>query len=322
MKFYHKSGNFTTDLRLLRIFTQQDLAGLGFGLTLLPFFLYLGIANGSSITNKYMKIEGSSVLITGGASGIGKIMGRMALEKGASKLIIWDINPISIEKAISELSPLGPVKGFIVDVSDNEKVTEGYARVVRECGQVDILINCAGIVTSNKTFDKQTPEEIVRTININTIAPMFVTRAILPDMLSRNRGHICNIASAGGMLGNPRMSVYGASKWGAIGWSDSVRIELQSEKKDVHVTTVAPYYINTGMFDGVKSKVFPILEPEYVAKRVLRAIEKNTIFEGIPFGLHFIRFCQAILPIRLLDLIFGEWFGIYHTMDNFTGRKA
>lgn len=268
-----------------------------------------------------MKLENSNVLITGGASGIGKIMGRIALEKGAACLVIWDINPASIEAAKTELGKLGKVAGFVADVSDNDAVMDAHAKTIAECGEIDIVINNAGIVTSNKTFDKQTPEEITRTININTIAPMLVARAFLPDMLRRNRGHICNITSAGGMLGNPRMSVYGASKWGAIGWSESMRIELQSSKSNVHVTTVAPYYINTGMFDGVKSSVFPILEPEYVAKKVMKAIRKNTVFAGIPFGFHFIRFWQGILPTRLFDIIFGEWFGIYHTMDNFTGRK-
>lgn len=269
-----------------------------------------------------MKFEKANVLITGGASGIGKIMGRMALEKGAACLIIWDINPQSIAAAVSELGKKGKVKGYIVDVSKPETVNESYLKVAGECGEVDILINCAGIVTSNKTFDKQTTDEIIRTMNINTLAPMFVTRVMLPGMIKRNRGHVCNIASAGGMLSNPKMSVYAASKWGAIGWSDSVRIELQDMKSDVHFTTVAPYYINTGMFDGVRSRIIPILKPEYVAKRIIRAIERNKSFRGIPFGLHFIRFWQFILPTRVFDWLFGEVMGIYHTMDNFTGRKS
>lgn len=268
-----------------------------------------------------MKFENANVLITGGASGIGKIMGRMALEKGAACLIIWDINPQNIATAKSELGKKGKVKGYIVDVSRNELVIEGYNKAVSECGEVDILINCAGIVTSNKTFDQMSADEITRTMNINTLAPMFVTRAMLPGMIRRNRGHVCTIASAGGMLSNPKMSVYAASKWGAIGWSDSVRIELQDMKSDVHMTTVAPYYINTGMFDGVKSRIIPILKPEYAARKVIRAIEKNKSFKGIPFGFHFIRFWQAILPTRIFDWLFGEVFGIYHTMDEFTGRK-
>lgn len=268
-----------------------------------------------------MKFEKANVLITGGASGIGRIMGRMALEKGAAALIIWDINPQNISDTVKELSKLGRVRGYIVDVSKNELVIEAYNKVVNECGQVDILINCAGIVTSNKTFDKMSSDEIVRTMNINTLAPMFVARAMLPDMIRRDRGHICTIASAGGMLSNPKMSVYAASKWGAIGWSDSVRIELQEMKSNVHFTTVAPYYINTGMFDGVKSRIIPILKPEYVAKRVIRAIERNSSFRGIPFGFHFIRFWQAVLPTRVFDWFFGKVFGIYHAMDDFTGRR-
>ena len=268
-----------------------------------------------------MKFENANVLITGGGSGIGKIMGRMALEKGARTFIIWDINITAIENVRKELAPYGRVKGYVVDVSDNEIVTLAYKKTVADCGDIDIVINCAGIITSNKTFDQMTSDEILRTMNINTIAPMFVARAVLPDMLKRNRGHICTIASAGGMLSNPKMSVYAASKWGVIGWSDSVRIELQDSRSDVHITTVAPYYINTGMFDGVKSRIIPILKPEYVAKRVIKGIERNRTFCGIPFGFHFIRFWQAILPTRVFDWLFGELFGIYHTMDDFTGRK-
>ena len=267
-----------------------------------------------------MKIKGSNVLITGGASGIGKIMGRMALEKGARNLIIWDINIAAIEAVKQEFKELGNVYGYRVDVSSNDTVVNTYKRVLEDCGEVDILINCAGIVTSNKKFDKMSADEITRTININTIAPMFVAHAMLPGMLRRNRGHICTITSAGGMLSNPKMSVYAASKWGATGWSDSVRIELQEMKSKVRITTVAPYYINTGMFDGVKSPIIPILKPEYVSRKVLRAIEKNKNFAGIPFGFHFIRFWQAFLPTRVFDFFFGKVFGIYHAMDQFTGR--
>lgn len=268
-----------------------------------------------------MKFNNANVLITGGASGIGKIMGRMALEKGARCLIIWDINLSGIESARRELSRYGKVKGYVVDVSNNEIVNVAYRKTYEDCGPIDILINSAGIITSNKTFDKQTPDEIIRTMNINTLAPMFVTRAVLPDMLARNKGHICTIASAGGMLSNPKMSVYAASKWGAIGWSDSVRIELQEKKCNVHVTTIAPYYINTGMFDGVRSRIIPILKPEYVSRKIIKAIERNSSFKGIPFGFHFIRFWQAVLPTRIFDWLFGNVFGIYHTMDAFTGRK-
>ena len=268
-----------------------------------------------------MKFENANVLITGGASGIGRIMGKIALEKGARTFIIWDINITAIEQTRKELSHLGRVKGYVVDVANAEIVDAAYSKTIADCGSVDILINCAGIITSNKTFDQMTSEEIVRTININTVAPMLVARAALPDMLRRGKGHLCTIASAGGMLSNPKMSVYAASKWGAIGWSDSVRIELQEAKSKVHMTTVAPYYIKTGMFDGVKSRIIPVLKPEYVARRVIKGIERNKIFCGIPFGFHFIRFWQTVLPFRIFDFFFGKVVGLYHAMDEFKGRK-
>lgn len=135
-----------------------------------------------------MKIKNSNVLITGGASGIGKIMGRMALEKGAKCVIIWDINQQNIATTIEEFSPLGKVKGYRVDVGDIEIVRIAYATTVKECGDIDILINNAGIITSNKTFDEVDISEIDRTMLINAIAPMYVARVMLPDMLRRGVG--------------------------------------------------------------------------------------------------------------------------------------
>lgn len=267
------------------------------------------------------KIKGNCVLITGGASGIGRIMGRMALEKGARCLVIWDINEENIASTIKEYNKIGKAIGYKVDVSDSNKVAEVAEMITKECGNVDILINCAGIVANNNTFDKQSINDIERTMKINSIAPMVIARQFLPGMIERNHGHICNIASAAGMISNPRMSVYAASKWAVIGWSDSVRIELKQMKSKVRFTTIAPYFINTGMFDGVKSRIFPILKPEPTSRKIINGIEKNRNFKGIPFGYHFIRFCQAILPTSIFDYIFGEVVGIFHAMDHFTGRQ-
>lgn len=272
-----------------------------------------------------MKIKGNSILITGGASGIGRLLGLISIRKGASAVIVWDINPVSIAKVKQEFEQeaKGSTQIFsaVVDVSDNARVRDAYAEAVNQAGRVDIVVNCAGIVTSNKLFSDNTPEEIERTIRINTIAPMYVALAAIGDMVKRDSGHICNIASAAGMLSNPRMSAYAASKWGVIGWSDSVRVELSEMKSKVRITTIAPYYINTGMFDGVTSKIFPILDPEKTAEKIIRAIERNVDFKGIPFPFHFIRFWQGVLPTRFFDWFFGQVFGIYHTMDHFTGRK-
>ena len=123
------------------------------------------------------KIKDNCVLITGGASGIGRIMGRMSLEKGARQLVIWDINEQNIATTEAEFSKLGKVKGYRVDVSDAEAVEAAYAQTRKECGEVDILINCAGIVTGNKTFEQQSVSDIERTMNINAKAPYSIVYA-------------------------------------------------------------------------------------------------------------------------------------------------
>ena len=266
------------------------------------------------------KIKDNCILITGGASGIGRIMGRMALEKGARQLIIWDINEENLNATRDELAHLGKVACYKVNIADHAAVEQTFRQTTEECGVVDILINCAGVVTSNKTFEQLTLPDIERTMDINATAPMVIALQALPQMIERNHGHICNIASAAGMLSNPRMSVYAASKWAVVGWSDSVRIELQERGSKVRFTTIAPYYISTGMFDGVRSRIIPILKPEWVAKKILNAIEKNKKISSWPLGYHLIRTLQALLPLRALDLL-CKVLGIYNALDHFKGRK-
>lgn len=266
-----------------------------------------------------MKIFNKTVLITGGASGIGRIMGKMALQKGAACLIIWDINEQHLSEVQDELSSLGKVYCHKADISSPESIDAAYTDTVRECGTVDILINCAGIITNNKRFFEQDDTDVLRTIGINTNGAMLVTLRFIKDMVARNDGHICNVTSSAGMLALPRMALYSASKWASIGWSESITLELEEMHSRVKVTTIAPYFINTGMFDGIKS-FFRIRKPEEVAAKTLRAIEHDTRYKGIPFSSHFIRLMQGIFPYGLFNFIFGHVCGLYTVMNSFKGR--
>jgi len=265
------------------------------------------------------KFNGKTVLVTGGASGIGKIMGRIALEKGA-RLIIWDINQHNLESAKIELSKVGQVDAFVVDISDKEQISKAAKEVIETIGGVDILINNAGIVVG-KYFHEHSTAEITKTIDINAVAPMLVTNEFLLTMLEKNSGHICTIASSAGLISNPKMAVYAASKWAALGWSDSLRLEMKQLKKNISVTTVTPYYINTGMFDGVRSLI-PILKPEKVARKVIRGIEKNRPIVSMPWSMRLVRFGQGIMPIWFFDWFIGRVMGIYRTMEHFKGHGS
>ncbi|MBT3622362.1 MAG: short-chain dehydrogenase, partial [Flavobacteriales bacterium] len=99
------------------------------------------------------------------------------------------------------------------------------------------------------------------------------------------------------------------------------RLEMKQLKKDVKVTTILPYYINTGMFDGVQSRI-PILNPEAAALTIIKAIEKNKKIITIPGWIYrFTRFGQAFMSVDVFDWFAGSIMGIYKTMGEFRGRK-
>ena len=265
------------------------------------------------------QLRGKIVLVTGGASGIGKIMVRLLLER-AAKVIIWDINELKIAETISEFSNKGTISGFTIDVSNVNQIKETALKVKEEIGAVDLLINNAGIV-AGKYFHEHTTLDILKTMEINANAPMHITKEFLKEMLAQNSGHICNIASSGGLFSNPKMSVYAASKWSLVGWSDSLRLEMEQLKKNIHVTTIMPYFINTGMFDGVRSRI-PILNPEVAALTIIKAIEKNKRMVTIPGYIYrLIKLGQGLMSINVLDWFAGNILGIYKTMEHFTGHK-
>jgi all-trans-retinol dehydrogenase (NAD+) len=265
--------------------------------------------------------QNAVVLITGGASGIGRIMGEMSLQKGAKALVIWDRDDVGLEKVCAAFSARGwNVCGQRVDVTDLVAIRQAAGEVLEKFGEVDILINNAGIIIG-KEFVDHDHAEIDRTMAVNAAAPMHVTRAFLPAMVQRGKGHIVNIASAAGMTANPKMSVYVASKFAVVGWSDSLRIELEKTTGDLHVTTVTPFYINTGMFSGVTSPIVPILDSVKAAGKIIRSTEKNRIWCRMPGIVYAIPLFKGVLPQRWFDVIVGKWFGIYRSMEDFKGRR-
>jgi short-subunit dehydrogenase len=141
-------------------------------------------------------------------------------------------------------------------------------------------------------------------------------------MLARpQQRRIMNIASAAGLVANPRMSVYASSKWGIVGWSDSLRLELAGS--GIAVTTVCPSYVATGMFEGARGPRWtPVLAPERITAVAWSGMKKGTPFVVMPRMVGVSKVFRGILPTRAWDLIGGRWFRIYKSMDTFVGRKA
>ncbi|ULQ55606.1 SDR family oxidoreductase [Flavihumibacter rivuli] len=266
-------------------------------------------------------IANSTVLITGGASGIGKGMAISCLEKGASNVIIWDIDEAGMEKLAVEMAQQGKrIHTDKVDVSSVDSIQSAAARAREQFGGIDILINNAGVIIG-KPFHEHTHRDIDFTMSINTDALMHIALEFVPGMIRNRRGHVVNIASAAGMSPNLRMSIYVASKWAVIGWSESLRLELEGISPDLHVTTVTPFYINTGMFSGVQSPFIPIVEQDVAVRKIIKGIERNKIFVRMPGIVYALPLFRGILPQRWYDLIVGKWLGIYKSMDTFRGRN-
>ncbi len=269
-------------------------------------------------------VEGKTVLITGAAMGLGRLFAERAVEEGAAAVVLWDINEQALVETADALQAAGGrVYGYIVDVSSADEI-EATAAIVRdEIGEIDILFNNAGIVRGNSYFwEIKDISEIQLTMAINSVAPMLVAREFLPGMIAKSSEcRIVNIASSAGLVSNPRMSVYASSKWAAIGWSDSVRIELeQAGHEHIKVTTVCPTYINTGMFDGAKKMLMtPMLEQEVVVDAAWKEMLHGGPFLLIPWTAKLNKVLSGILPVGIRDFVLDKA-GVYHSMEDFQGH--
>lgn len=261
------------------------------------------------------------VLITGAASGIGRLMALKMAEKGG-RLILWDVDAAHLDAVAAGIAAAGgQATAYACNLAEREAIEAVAARTLAEQGAIDVLINNAGIVDGKRLLEA-TDAEIERTFAVNTLAPFRVTRAFLPGMLAQGRGHVVTVASAAGIAAVPRLADYSASKAAAVAFDESLRLELKHDGAPVRTTVVCPFYIATGMFEGVRTRfplLLPIMRPEAVAARIVRAIERDEPRVILPW------FVRCAFPLRLLptawfDALMG-FFGITKSMDEFTGRK-
>ncbi|MFB9164230.1 SDR family oxidoreductase [Arthrobacter psychrochitiniphilus] len=277
------------------------------------------------MSNTLENLSGQTILITGAAMGMGKMYAHLAVADHAAHVVLWDINAQMLEHAAAEMRGRGAeIHAYAVDVSKLEDIEAAAQKVRDEVGTPDVLINNAGIVRGKYFWEHDQRADIVATMSINTLALMHITREFLPEMIAGGReSRIVNVASAAGLLANPRMSVYSSSKWAVIGWSDSLRLELkQAGHNQIKVTTFCPSYIKTGMFEGARGPLFtPLMEPAAVTERVWRAMKEGTPMLMMPWTVKLSTALRGVLPIAAWDVVAGRVFGVYKSMEHFTGRK-
>jgi len=263
-------------------------------------------------------LSGATVLITGGGSGLGRRLALGAARRG-SLVLIWDLDAERCAAVRDEIrADGGSAEAYVVDVTDRQAV-KAAADVA---GPVDVLVNNAGVV-SGRPLLEAADEAIERTMNVNVMALYWVTRAFLGGMANRRRGTVVTVASAAGLVGVACQTDYSASKFAAFGFNESLRAELRAGRTGVNTLVVCPYYIDTGMFDGVQTRwplLLPILQEEQVATRVLDAIEAGRRKLVLPPIVNLLP-ALRILPVTVFDGLM-DVLGVNRTMDHFTGRDA
>ncbi|XP_071379112.1 epidermal retinol dehydrogenase 2-like [Centroberyx affinis] len=269
-------------------------------------------------------VAGEVVLITGAGSGIGRLMALEFAGLGTA-LVLWDINQEGMKETARLAKERGAIRVhyYLCDCSDKTEVYRVADQVKREVGDVSILVNNAGIVTGKKFMDA--PDSLIeKTMEVNTMAHFWTYKAFLPAMMANNHGHLVSIASSAGLIGVNGLADYCASKFAAVGFAESVGLELLASGKDgVKTTIVCPYFINTGMFDGCQTKwprLMPILDPNYVVKKIIQAILTDQVYLLMPKSMYLITGLKNILPMKQ-GILLGQYLGAFSLMDSFRGRS-
>lgn len=271
-------------------------------------------------------IRGARVLITGAASGMGALYARRAAAEGAAAIALWDLNEAAATDLANQLSARGARALAVgVDVSDRQSILSAAARTRDFLGDPDIIINNAGIVCGTTFWEHDPERDIERTMRVNALGPMWIVREFMPAMITdaARPKRILNVASAAGTLANPHMSVYAASKWALLGWSESLRLELEKEgHRHIRVTTFCPSYIDTGMFEGVRAPLLtPMMTPQVAVDAAWKGMLRGTPLVTKPWTVKLGMAARGVLPTRAWDFVADRIFRVYSSMDHFTGRS-
>ena len=185
-----------------------------------------------------------TALVTGGAQGFGLDIAKRFLKSGA-EVIIWDIDPKMLKKAIKDLnSP--KLSSNIVDISNYKEVENSINNITKK-SNIDILINNAGITGPTAALWEYDVEMWKKVVDINLMGTFNCCRTIVPNMIKNNYGRIVNVASVAGKDGNANASAYSVGKAGAIGLTKSLGKELAD--KNIAVNAITPAGANTRILD-------------------------------------------------------------------------
>jgi NAD(P)-dependent dehydrogenase (short-subunit alcohol dehydrogenase family) len=228
------------------------------------------------------------VVITGAASGIGKATAKAFAREGAD-LVIADNNAQRLEDTAREIKAAGArVLGCPVNVADRKQVEAFAGQVISERGQVDILINNAGVGVGGTLLETNI-EDFEWIFSINYWGVVYGLKSFLPHMVAKKYGHVVNTASGAGLCSIPAMSAYCSTKFAVVGLSETLRAEMR--RFGIGVSTICPGVINTNIIaqshmhlqEGSRANHNILIDfyrrfgwpPERVAKAIMSAVRHN-----------------------------------------------
>lgn len=196
-------------------------------------------------------LEGKTAIITGATRGIGKGIAEVFAQNGANIAFTYASSVAKAEELEKKLGYLTKIKGFQSDASDFDSAQKLADDVIKEFGQIDIVVNNAGITKDNLILrmSKEDWDEVIR-INLDSV--FNLTKAIIKPMMKQKKGSIINMSSVVGVKGNAGQANYAASKAGIIGFSKSIALELGS--RNIRCNVVAPGFIETEMTEALDEK--------------------------------------------------------------------
>lgn len=227
-----------------------------------------------------MKIKGKNVIVTGGASGVGKELTKQMLELGCNVAAI-DINGENLENLKKELNS-NRLRTYIVDMGDVESIKAFRENYKKDYSDVDIIINNAGIIQPFVHVSELEDKIINKVMNVNFFGPVNLIRTFMEDLTKdKSEQYIVNVSSMGGFFPFPGQTIYGASKAALKIFTEGLYAEL--EKTNVRVMIVLPGAMNTNITANSNVKVdvskegsnFKMLEPSVAAAKIIKGIEKN-----------------------------------------------
>lgn len=263
-----------------------------------------------------MKLDSGDVaLVTGASSGIGRALSLALARRG--------LHVAALARSAGRLKELADEAGrsgreclpLVCDVRDPESVERAVEQTVARFGRLDLVVNNAGF-GAYAPFASSDDAELRELMEVNYFGAVHVTRAALPRLVERRRGHLVFIASIAGRIPSARHSGYAATKSALIGFAESLALELSAD--DIGVTIVNPGIVATEFFDRPGFRDFPPalhrrpLSPERVARATLRAVEREQPEIFVPRSLRYAHLLKILAPrlFRAGSLRFGRKTGM------------